>query len=431
MDRPQFRSAYGAFGVLELSLTNILSLIKPLEEDQVKRLNTINEFTTIVGTVESLRGASVEPFGSFVSNLYTRSGDLDISIELPNSIISSIARKQKKNLLRDVLRALGRADIAHNIQFIPNARVPLLIFQSNYSNISCDISIDNLVGQIKSKFLLWIADMDERFRDMVLLIKEWAKTKNINDPKSGTLNSYSLSLLVIFHFQTCKPPIFPPLKDIYEGNIIDDLTGMRSIAGRRIEDTCTASIARFRSQGFNQANRSSLSELFVSFFEKFSGIDIMSVDFAICTYTGRWERKWNNAKWMQKPHHILIEDPFEQPDNAARAVALTQLTRISRAFGETHQMLSSPSVLSDRNSLTVALVRPHISSELGSRNPQGYSNAHGRVFRHRSQVSTPVNMAIEDRFVHALRIGSRPSSSVTLQSPGPGQQMWRPRSSDR
>lgn len=32
-------------------------------------------------------------------------------------------------------------------------------------------------------------------------VKEWAKAHHINDSKSGTLNSYSLSLLVIFHFQ--------------------------------------------------------------------------------------------------------------------------------------------------------------------------------------------------------------------------------------
>lgn len=49
----------------------------------------------------------MEPFGSFVSNLFTRWGDLDISIEiLTNSYISNTAKKQKQNLLRDVLKAL-------------------------------------------------------------------------------------------------------------------------------------------------------------------------------------------------------------------------------------------------------------------------------------------------------------------------------------
>ena len=80
-------------------------------------------------------------------------------------------------------------------------------------------------------------------------VKEWAKANNVNDPKSGTLSSYSLCLLVIFHFQviilynffleiagwmlvrcsffqTCSPAIFPPLKVIYGGNLLNDFNGM-------------------------------------------------------------------------------------------------------------------------------------------------------------------------------------------------------------
>lgn len=59
-------------------------------------------FYSIFGT-----GATVEPFGSFVSNLFTRWGDLDISIELSNgSHISSAGKKQKQTLLGDLLKAL-------------------------------------------------------------------------------------------------------------------------------------------------------------------------------------------------------------------------------------------------------------------------------------------------------------------------------------
>lgn len=54
-------------------------------------------------------GATVEPYGSFVSNLFSRWGDLDISIEiLTGSHISNIAKKQKQSFLADVLQALRR-----------------------------------------------------------------------------------------------------------------------------------------------------------------------------------------------------------------------------------------------------------------------------------------------------------------------------------
>ncbi|PSS33347.1 hypothetical protein CEY00_Acc03735 [Actinidia chinensis var. chinensis] len=77
---------------------------------------------------------------------------------------------------------------------------------------------------MKSKLLFWINEIDGRFHDMVLLVKEWAKAHGINDPRSGSLNSYCLSLLIIFHFQTCVPALLPPLKEIYSGNLVDDLT---------------------------------------------------------------------------------------------------------------------------------------------------------------------------------------------------------------
>lgn len=69
-----------------------------------------------------------------------------------------------------------RNDVDFNIggwkrfQFIPTARVPILKVESYLQNISCDISINNLKGQMKSKLLFCIGEIDGRFRNMVLLV---------------------------------------------------------------------------------------------------------------------------------------------------------------------------------------------------------------------------------------------------------------------
>ena len=55
------------------------------------------------------------------------------------------------------------------VRLIP-AKVPILKCESSHNIFSCDISIDILIGQIKSKLLLWISEIDGRFRDMVLLV---------------------------------------------------------------------------------------------------------------------------------------------------------------------------------------------------------------------------------------------------------------------
>ncbi|PKU71923.1 poly(A) RNA polymerase GLD2 [Dendrobium catenatum] len=131
------------------------------------------------------------------------------------------------NELTDAIQMDHRlSGVANNMKFIRLARVPLVVYQSRCYNISCDISIDNQAGYVKSCLLRLISYIDERFRELVLLIKECAKAQHLNDPRAGTLNSYSLCLLIIFHFQTCRPAIFPPLRDLYKGNIVNDLKGI-------------------------------------------------------------------------------------------------------------------------------------------------------------------------------------------------------------
>ncbi|XP_057475650.1 protein HESO1 [Actinidia eriantha] len=422
-----------AHGTLELILRDILRVITPLREDWTTRFQIIEELRAVVQSVESLRGATVEPYGSFVSNLFTRWGDLDISIELPNgSYISSAGRKHKQTLLGDVLKALRRRGGWRKLQLVANARVPILKFESSYLNISCDVSINNLSGQMKSKLLFWINEIDGRFHDMVLLVKEWAKAHGINDPRSGSLNSYCLSLLIIFHFQTCVPALLPPLKEIYPGNLVDDLTGVRVVAETHIEETCAENITKLRSDRSRTRNRSSLSELFISFLAKFSDISSRAPEEGICPYNGRWEHIDSNMRWLPKTCALFVEDPFEQPANTARTVSIRQLTNISQAFQTTHQMLTSGN--QNQSSAIATLVRPQVSQFFPRTliNPNAFASGNGWAHpqMHRA-VHSPSQ--VQHR-IHNTRVDRRPNNGTMRRavnaSPSQGQQSWRPRYMD-
>ncbi|KAL0003185.1 hypothetical protein SO802_016966 [Lithocarpus litseifolius] len=415
-----------AYNTLEHILREVLEVLEPLQEDWVTRSQFIKELRGIVESVESLRGAAVEPYGSFVSNLFTRWSDMDISINLPNGgYISyvendrkqSFSKKEKKEekdcnifLLKDLQKAMqgGRWQMVKLI----GGSVPILQCKSSHYGFPCDISIDNLESQMKSKLLLWISEIDGRFHDMVLLVKEWAKAHEINDatPISGTFNSYSLCLLVIFHFQTCEPAILPPLKDIYEGHVADDLRGLRTVAERNIAEACAANIRRFREDRFRRVNHSSLSELFISFLAKFSDIGFKASEQGICTYTGKWECR-SNIRWVRKTSVILIEDPFEQPENSARAVNKSGLTRISEAF-EMSRVISADQNL---DSLLATLVRPQVSPEIRARlrNPVSYGGGYQPHLTH-PHVHRNVNLQsqIQNKFRN-LRLKSN-SDNPTL-----------------
>ncbi|CAL5322537.1 unnamed protein product [Camellia sinensis] len=435
------------YNTLELTLRDILRVISPLEEDWAKRFQFINELRAVVESVESLRGATVEPYGSFVSNLFTRWGDLDISIELPNgSFISSAGKKLKQTLLGDLQKALRRRGGWYKLQFIANARVPILKFESNYLNISCDVSINSLNGQMKSKLLFWINEIDGRFRNMV---KEWAKTHGINDSKSRklthllkvnptTCKTYVQENIVNHPiklyspvFKTCVPPLLPPLKEIYPGNIVDDLIGVRAVAERHIEEICAENINKFRSDKSRKINRSSLSELFISFLKKFADISSRASEKGICPYTGQWEQIDANMRWLPKTYALFVEDPFEQPVNTARTVSIRHLTRISEAFQGTHYALTSRN--QSHSSLIPTLVRPHVSQSIW-RTPNNASGYNASYSRPRPQMHRAVHSP--SQVLHQFQnmtIDRRPSNVTTQRmvsnaSNSQGQRAWRPRS---
>ncbi|KAI3832430.1 hypothetical protein MKX03_020664 [Papaver bracteatum] len=327
-------SNYGTNGgVLELTLKETLAVIKPTEEDVTARTRVIDELQAIVNqSAVPYSSATVNPFGSYICNLYTRWGDLDISIQIQDPLRRSTA-------LKHLREAVTRRNTFRN------ARIPLLVVESNnHNNITCDISINNYAGVFKSIFLGW----------------EWAKSEGINNSRDGTFTSYALSLLVIFHFQTCEPPVLPPLKELHTGEIV---------AGRRflsfdlqdLRNQMTANVEKFKRERLT--NTISLSELFVSFFQKFSTIE-MEKDTYLCTYTGKWEQSRGGFLSLSERSMLHIEDPFARLENAAWGVYDTR--KISEAFQKTYSMLISASGR-DRFSLITNLVRPEIRSQIITR----------------------------------------------------------------
>ncbi|KAL8090770.1 protein HESO1-like [Apium graveolens] len=371
-----------SYNRVEQTLQDVLSLIKPNNDDWAVRFQIIQEVGDAVQTLESLRGATMEPIGSFVSNLFTRCGDLDLSVEiLTRSHISNTWRKQKEDFLTEVLNALRSKGTWRKLRLISNAKVPFLRLEHNLQRISCDICINNLNGQMKSKLLFWITEIDERFRDVVLLVKEWAKAHEINESDSGTLNSYCLTLLVLFHFQTCVPAILPPTKNLYPGDLAHDLSGVRTDAEKQIEETCAVNIHRF--QRSRRRNGSSLSALLISFFAKFSNIDARASKQGINPYTGKWEDIERNMAWLPRTFALYVEDPFEQPGNTARTVTSRHLTKMARAFRATRNKLQS----NDHNQATLfanlvreELLQHVISSSVRNRNkPRNYNRSGPQV----------------------------------------------------
>ncbi|KAG2258379.1 hypothetical protein Bca52824_077673 [Brassica carinata] len=180
--------------LLVTTLQDILQFITPTKADFDMRTAIITQLRDVIKHVE---GVTVEPYGSFVSNLYTRWSDMDISVVKFSGwkIQSTTDNAKTEPVLRQIYEAMG-----HSVYW-QCASSHCERIERQHQNIPCDVSIDNVKGLLKSRFLLWIGGIDSRFHDLVLLVKEWAKAHDINNSKNGTFSSYSLCLLVIFHLQ--------------------------------------------------------------------------------------------------------------------------------------------------------------------------------------------------------------------------------------
>ncbi|CAM0883543.1 unnamed protein product [Alopecurus aequalis] len=295
--------------------------------------------------------AAVRPFGSFVSNLYAKSADLDVSVQLSNDSSFPTSKNKKKKTLLILGATLEKEGVARDVRFILTARVPVLQYVSNHYGISCDLSIDNCPGRMKSRALYWVSTIDDRFGDMVLLVKEWARAQKINDPKKGTLNSYTLCLLVISHFQDCTPAILPPIKHIFNASIAEGSGG--GFNEKHFDQIWEENIAKFRRQlkkNIGQRNKKSLSHLLATFFEKFSA---------------HYTVQLNQTKEMTKSSCQIVDDPFDRSDDAAIiTVDVPGFQRIASAFTHVNRIIYRITVdvpgPDDRNELFSLLSTPEV-----------------------------------------------------------------------
>ncbi|WMV33330.1 hypothetical protein MTR67_026715 [Solanum verrucosum] len=219
-------------------------------------------------------------------------------------------------------------------------------------------------------------------------------------------------------------------------------------------------INRLMSNKSRAINRSSLSELFISFIAKFCDISSRASAQGISPFTGQWEDIVSNMRWLPKTYTIFVEDPFEQPLNSARGVSTKQLTRIEEAFRSTHFMLCSSN--QNENEIISTLVKPHVSKFVArtSGNQNNYSRnglrpqlqaqraikppfqAHHqrqaqRVIhpplraQHQPQAQRPINPPLQAHQLQDKRVNRNqnstaqgPTQAIRVQT----QTVWRPKS---
>lgn len=208
------------------------------------------------------------------------------------------------------------------------------------------MTVNSFYSLYNSHLLHYYAQLDLRFPAAALLVKRWATRHKICDPKSGTLNSYSLNLMLLFYCQVvCKPPLFPNLQQLYPqvfnlGRILPQYM--------RLFQQFPAIPGIFPSE-----NRESVGEIFCGFFDFFANFDWAN-DFISVRDSRIGNRK--ELRSNTKHFRMFIEDPYDGETSARCVLKQENFDQIMNAF-----RCTSYGIVQARNALSCILVKYFLS----------------------------------------------------------------------
>lgn len=252
-------------------------------------------------------------FGSTFNGFGGSGSDLDMCL-FPHEINMMMNSKGTLSLARRVMRKECRNFIKGDIELVP-AKIPILKFFDAEGSLEVDLSVNNPTSIRNTHLLYCYSQLDYRVRPMVLAVKLWAKSHDINEARLMTLSSYTLTLMVIHYLQSgVRPVVLPCLQQMFPHVFNSD------------SDIFRLSYHPTDLPDFQSANDQSIGELFAGFINYYASEfnperDVGSVR------TGQILRhedclkyaklnKLSPGQWNAKLH---MEEPFDRT-NAARSV---------------------------------------------------------------------------------------------------------------
>ncbi|OUM65608.1 hypothetical protein PIROE2DRAFT_41503 [Piromyces sp. E2] len=280
-------------------IVTIVNNLLPSEEDK-KRLKTFeNKMSNIIQNIKNWRRyrnckLEVHLFGSSKNGLWSNQSDVDLCI---------FANKNGDYFditMRDLASLLYKKNM-DNVEPIINTRIPICKFKDPETGFSCDISCNNRIPIYNSRLISCYMKFDERVRDIVMIVKKWAKDRCINNSKDRTFSSYTFVLLCISYFQRIDPPVLPNLQD---EKAFPDLN-MFEIDKVKFYDK-NNEVSRY----FISRNQMSRSELLIGLF-KFYGCDYRYEDnFCSIRTNGGFKSYLDDTEKNFIPTKLAVEDPF-------------------------------------------------------------------------------------------------------------------------
>lgn len=223
-------------------------------------------------------------------------------------------------------------------------KVTLLVPSTfGFSNdaIPVDFSVNNATPLHAAALLTECGQLEPRAKDLILLVRRWARDRGISHAAKGHMPPYAWSLLAIYYLQVGNPehgPLLPPLKGFNR---------CASLAGRG-GTPCIASnnMNAWRSPDRANAGQKSVAQLFKGF-----------ANFYYAEFRWRHEGVSVRAGCRQPPGPQLpisvvevegggsevrpsVEDPFDVRTNLGNEITTEALERLKEEIERAHNLCS-------------------------------------------------------------------------------------------
>ncbi|KAG0256750.1 hypothetical protein BG011_004327 [Mortierella polycephala] len=185
--------------------------LMPKPEEETRKLALLQRLSNIANEV--FGEAEVLPFGSSGNGLALANADMDVCVFLNTK--PGFEEVSPVEFVERIGDRLEKDPEFENILQLTRARVPIVKL-NHVNGIACDIGYQNDLAIWNTRLLRAYCRIDERVRDIVVIVKMWAKRRKINNPYMGSLSSYAYVLLVIHVLQ--RRGVLPNLQSIVVGN---------------------------------------------------------------------------------------------------------------------------------------------------------------------------------------------------------------------
>lgn len=185
--------------------------IRPSKEDHKKRVQICQTLKDILEG--AIKDAYLIPFGSFATQLYLPTSDIDLGL------ISEV--DDEIELIRKTREVLGRhEDRFENIQCVLKAKVRLIKFIDTKTKIELDMSFNQVNGLQNINEVDKALKIHPEIKYLVMVMKMFLKQRRMHETFTGGIGSFLLFCMILAFVRWHKKDMEERYNDIYSVNEI-------------------------------------------------------------------------------------------------------------------------------------------------------------------------------------------------------------------